>query len=215
VGDDPELYEKNSDTLDVWFDSGTTHQTVLRGSHAAQSAFPADLYLEGSDQHRGWFHSSLLTSCMLNGVRAVQARCSRTASSSTARPQDVEVAGQRVEPQKVYDTLGAEILRLWVASTDYSGELALSDEILKRVVEAYRRIRNTLRFLLANVADFDAGAHAVPVDEMLEIDRYALARGTLAEAVRGRLRPLRVPPDRRTRCRPSAPRTWVRSTSTS
>jgi isoleucyl-tRNA synthetase len=176
LGDEADLYEKNRDTLDVWFDSGTTHETVLRGSHAAQSAFPADLYLEGSDQHRGWFHSSLLTSCMINGAAPYKALLTHGFVVDGDGRKMSKSLGNVVVPQKVSDTLGAEILRLWVASTDYSGELSLSDEILKRVVEAYRRVRNTLRFLLANLADFDADANAVPVERMLEIDRWMLAR---------------------------------------
>jgi len=182
LGDEAAQYEKNRDTLDVWFDSGTTHETVLRGSHAAQSAFPADLYLEGSDQHRGWFHSSLLTSCMINGAAPYRALLTHGFVVDGEGRKMSKSLGNVVVPQKVSDTLGAEILRLWVASTDYSGELSLSDEILKRVVEAYRRIRNTLRFLLANLADFDAEAHAVPVERMLEIDRYALARAAQVQA---------------------------------
>jgi isoleucyl-tRNA synthetase len=182
LGDEADLYEKNRDTLDVWFDSGTTHETVLRGSHAAQSTFPADLYLEGSDQHRGWFHSSLLTSCMINGVAPYKALLTHGFVVDGDGRKMSKSLGNVVAPQKVSDTLGAEILRLWVASTDYSGELSLSDEILKRVVEAYRRVRNTLRFLLANLADFDAEAHALPVDRLLEIDRWMLARGAQWQA---------------------------------
>jgi isoleucyl-tRNA synthetase len=176
LGEDAEHYVKNRDTLDVWFDSGTTHETVLRGSHAAQSTFPADLYLEGSDQHRGWFHSSLLTSCMINGVAPYKALLTHGFVVDGEGRKMSKSLGNVIVPQKVSDTLGAEILRLWVASTDYSGELSLSDEILKRVVESYRRIRNTLRFLLANVADFDPATDAVPTGELLEIDRYAIAR---------------------------------------
>jgi len=175
LGDDAEHYQKNRDTLDVWFDSGTTHQTVLRGSHAAQSQFPADMYLEGSDQHRGWFHSSLLTSAMLNGVAPYRALLTHGFVVDGEGRKMSKSLGNVIAPQKVSDTLGAEILRLWVASTDYSGELSLSDEILKRVVEAYRRIRNTLRFLLANVADFNIERDAVPIAQMLDIDRYAIA----------------------------------------
>jgi len=169
------MYVKNKDTLDVWFDSGTTHQTVLRGSHAAQLQFPADLYLEGSDQHRGWFHSSLLTSSMLNGCAPYKALLTHGFVVDGEGKKMSKSKGNVVAPQKVSDTLGADILRLWVASTDYSGELNISDEILKRVTEAYRRIRNTLRFLLANTSDFDFAQHAVPVAEMMEIDRYAVA----------------------------------------
>jgi isoleucyl-tRNA synthetase len=177
LGDDAEVYKKTRDTLDVWFDSGTTHETVLRGSHAAQSAFPADLYLEGSDQHRGWFHSSLLTSCMINGVAPYKALLTHGFVVDGDGRKMSKSLGNVVVPQKVSDSLGAEVLRLWVASTDYSGELSLSDEILKRVVEAYRRIRNTLRFLLANLADFDFSTDAVPASDLLEIDRWMLARG--------------------------------------
>ncbi|HVL75284.1 MAG TPA: isoleucine--tRNA ligase [Noviherbaspirillum sp.] len=176
LGEDAALYEKNRDTLDVWFDSGTTHHTVLRGSHADESQFPADLYLEGSDQHRGWFHSSLLTSSMINRQPPYKALLTHGFVVDGEGKKMSKSKGNVVAPQKVSDTLGAEILRLWVASTDYSGELSISDEILKRVVEAYRRIRNTLRFLLANTSDFDPGKDAVPVAELFEIDRYAIAR---------------------------------------
>ncbi|MEZ5649659.1 MAG: isoleucine--tRNA ligase [Burkholderiaceae bacterium] len=166
---------KNRDTLDVWFDSGTTHQTVLRGSHADQSTFPADMYLEGSDQHRGWFHSSLLTSSMLNGVPPYRSLLTHGFVVDGQGRKMSKSLGNGIDPQDVYAKLGAEILRLWVASSDYSGEISLSDEILKRVVEAYRRIRNTLRFLLANVSDFDPATDTVPLEQMLGIDRYALA----------------------------------------
>jgi len=175
LGDEADLYEKNRDTLDVWFDSGTTHQTVLRGSHAADGAWPADLYLEGSDQHRGWFHSSLLTSCMLNGTPPYKALLTHGFTVDGQGRKMSKSLGNTLAPQKISDTLGAEILRLWIASTDYSGELSISDEILKRVVESYRRIRNTLRFLLANLSDFDIATQAVPDARMFEIDRYALA----------------------------------------
>lgn len=176
LGDDAEMYVKNKDTLDVWFDSGTTHQTVLRGSHAAQSAFPADLYLEGSDQHRGWFHSSLLTSVMLNGCAPYKALLTHGFVVDEHGRKRSKSAGNGMPPQEINDKLGAEILRLWVASSDYSGELSLSDEILKRVTESYRRIRNTLRFLLANTSDFDATKDALPAGELYEIDRYAIAQ---------------------------------------
>jgi isoleucyl-tRNA synthetase len=175
LGDDAEHYLKNKDTLDVWFDSGSTHQTVIRGSHKDQLQFQADLYLEGSDQHRGWFHSSLLTSSMLNGCAPYKALLTHGFVVDGEGRKMSKSLKNGVEPQKVADSLGAEILRLWVASSDYSGEISISDEILKRVTEAYRRIRNTLRFLLANTADFDPAKHSVPVAEMLEIDRYAIA----------------------------------------
>jgi len=174
LGAEAAQYEKGRDTLDVWFDSGSTHQTVLRRSHA-HLGFPADMYLEGSDQHRGWFHSSLLVSCMLNGVPPYRSLLTHGFVVDGEGRKMSKSKGNTVAPQEVSNTLGAEILRLWVASTDYSGELSISDEILKRVVESYRRIRNTLRFLLANTSDFDAAKDAVPVAQMVEIDRYALA----------------------------------------
>ncbi len=192
-GVDETRYRKLTDTLDVWFDSGTTHQTVMggpdgartgSGSHPPQTGFPADLYLEGSDQHRGWFQSSLLTSCMLNGVPPYKALLTHGFAVDGEGRKMSKSKGNVVAPQKVADTLGAEILRLWVGATDYSGELSISDEILKRVVESYRRIRNTLRFLLANTADFDPAQQAVPVAELLEIDRFALAQArAMADAV--------------------------------
>jgi isoleucyl-tRNA synthetase len=175
LGDEARQYEKTKDTLDVWFDSGSTHFTVMRGSHRADTAFPADLYLEGSDQHRGWFHSSLLVSCMLDGVPPYKGLLTHGFVIDLEGRKMSKSKGNTMAPQEISNTLGAEILRLWVASTDYSSELNLSAEILKRVVESYRRVRNTLRFLLANTADFDVASHAVPVAEMVEIDRYALA----------------------------------------
>jgi isoleucyl-tRNA synthetase len=176
-------YEKIKDTLDVWFDSGSTFQTVMggpsgetngMGSHGPQLRYPADMYLEGSDQHRGWFHSSLLVSCMINGRAPYDSLLTHGFVVAGDGRKMSKSVGNVVAPQKVSDTLGAEILRLWVASTDYSGELSISDEILKRVVEAYRRIRNTLRFMLANTSDFNPVTDALPVKEWLEIDRYAL-----------------------------------------
>jgi len=188
-------YRKLTDTLDVWFDSGSTHQTVMggpqgrvtgAGSRSQETGFPADLYLEGSDQHRGWFHSSLLVSCMLNGVPPYKALLTHGFVVDNEGRKMSKSKGNVVAPQKIADSLGAEILRLWVASTDFSGDMAIGDEILKRVVESYRRIRNTLRFLLANTSDFDAAKDAVPVSELFEIDRYALAATrALAEGVAG------------------------------
>ena len=173
LGEDAAQYEKVKDTLDVWFDSGSTHFTVLRGSHRAETGFPADLYLEGSDQHRAWFNLSLLVSCMTDGVPPYRALLTHGFVIDMEGRKMSKSRGTGMSPQEIIGTLGADILRLWVASTDYSGELNLSSEILKRVVESYRRIRNTLRFLLANLADFDPARDALPVDEWLEIDRYA------------------------------------------
>jgi len=175
LGADAPRYEKSRDTLDVWFDSGATHFTVMRGSHAAETVFPADLYLEGSDQHRGWFHSSLLVACMMDGRPPYKGLLTHGFVIDLEGRKMSKSKGNTMAPQEIAGTLGAEILRLWVASGDFSGELTISSEILKRVVESYRRIRNTLRFLLANTSDFDPTAHAVPVGEMVEIDRYALA----------------------------------------
>ncbi|AXS79410.1 isoleucine--tRNA ligase [Dechloromonas sp. HYN0024] len=175
LGAEADQYVKMKDTLDVWFDSGTTHWHVMRGSHAAQHSYPADLYLEGSDQHRGWFQSSLLSGCAIDGRAPYKALLTHGFVVDGKGHKMSKSKGNVIAPQQVSDKMGADILRLWTASTDYSGELTISDEILKRVVEGYRRIRNTLRFLLANVSDFDAAADMLPVGEWLEIDRYALA----------------------------------------
>jgi len=175
LGAESSSYEKSRDTLDVWFDSGSTHFTVLRHSHKEESSYPADMYLEGSDQHRGWFHSSLLTACMLDGHPPYRSLLTHGFVVAGDGRKMSKSLGNVMAPQKISGTLGAEILRLWVASTDYSGELSISDEILKRVVESYRRIRNTLRFLLANTSDFDPAKHALQVEKLVEIDRYALA----------------------------------------
>ena len=165
-------YKKVTDTLDVWFDSGTTHASVLKGRDGL--GFPADLYLEGSDQHRGWFQSSLLTGCAIDGRAPYKALLTHGFVVDGKGYKMSKSKGNVVAPQKVMDSYGADILRLWVASTDYSGELTISDEILKRVSDSYRKIRNTLRFLLANVEDFDAATQSVPYANLLEIDRYAL-----------------------------------------
>jgi isoleucyl-tRNA synthetase len=181
IDSDVGTYEKSSDTLDVWFDSGSTFNTVmattpsLMATDADGKPSQADLYLEGSDQHRGWFHSSLLVSCAINGRAPYKNLLTHGFAVDGQGKKMSKSLGNVVLPQKVSDTLGAEILRLWVGSTDYSGELSISDEILKRVVESYRRIRNTLRFLLANTSDFDPAKHAVAMDAMVELDRYAIA----------------------------------------
>ncbi len=173
LGDDAENYVKNKDTLDVWFDSGVTHACLLKEREGL--AHPADLYLEGSDQHRGWFQSSLLTGCASDGHAPYKALLTHGFVVDAKGHKMSKSKGNVIAPQKVMDTYGADILRLWVASTDYSGELTISDEILKRAVDGYRRIRNTLRFLLANTADFAIERDAVGVADWLEIDRYALA----------------------------------------
>jgi len=173
LGAEAEHYRKLGDTLDVWFDSGVTHASVLQ--RRAELRSPADLYLEGSDQHRGWFQSSLLTGCAMNGRAPFNALLTHGFVVDGGGHKMSKSKGNVIAPQKILDTLGADILRLWTAATDYSGELTISDEILKRVVESYRRIRNTMRFLLANTADYDHAKHALPIGQWLEIDRYALA----------------------------------------
>lgn len=178
LGEDAMLYFKNKDTLDVWFDSGTTHQTVLCNSHKKQLHFPADLCLEGTDQHRGWFHSSLLISSMLNNCAPYKTLLTHGFVVDGEGKKMSKSSGNVILPQKIFDSLGAEILRLWVASTDYSGELSISEESLKRITKSYRRIRNTLRFLLSNTADFDPIKHILPIEKLLEIDRYAIANIT-------------------------------------
>ena len=180
LGPDAEHYAKSTDILDVWFDSGSTFSHVLKGSHAGagrEDGGPeADLYLEGHDQHRGWFHSSLLIACALEGRAPYRGLLTHGFATDGQGRKMSKSLGNVVVPQTVSDKLGAEILRLWVASTDYSGDLNIDDKILARVVDAYRRIRNTLRFLLANTSDFDPAKDAVPEAELLEIDRWALAR---------------------------------------
>jgi isoleucyl-tRNA synthetase len=188
--DDAPHYTKSTDILEVWFDSGSTFQHVLRGSHA--HAYPngafhaegpeADLYLEGHDQHRGWFHSSLLLGCALYDRAPYKGLLTHGFATDGQGRKMSKSMGNTVEPQSVTSKLGAEIVRLWVASTDYSGDLNIDEKILARVVDSYRRIRNTLRFLLANVSDFDPATDAVPLAQMLEIDRYALARAAELQA---------------------------------
>jgi len=173
--EEAEHYEKVNDILDVWFDSGSTHRTVMRGSHADKLAYPADMYLEGSDQHRGWFHSSLLIGAAIDGRAPYRALLTHGFTVDAQGRKMSKSLGNGIDPQQLASKMGAEIIRLWVAATDYSGEMSIGDEILKRVVESYRRIRNTLRFLLANTSDFDIATQAVEVENLLEIDRYALA----------------------------------------
>ena len=189
-GDDASNYTKSTDILEVWFDSGSTFFHVLRGSHptgGSQASHhtqgpEADLYLEGHDQHRGWFHSSLLLGCALEGRAPYRGLLTHGFATDGQGRKMSKSLGNVVIPQEVSDKLGAEIVRLWVASTDYSGDLNIDKNILARVVDAYRRIRNTLRFLLANLGDFDARQHALPLDDLLEIDRYALSQAAALQA---------------------------------
>jgi Isoleucyl-tRNA synthetase len=187
IGDksDPARWSKSNDILEVWFDSGTTHTTVLKVSHPGaghENGPEADLYLEGHDQHRGWFHSSLLTACAMYGRAPYLGLLTHGFTVDGQGRKMSKSLGNVVAPQTISEKLGAEIIRLWCAATDYSGDLGIDDKILARVVDAYRRIRNTLRFLLANVSDFDPAKDAVPEEELLEIDRYALARSAELQA---------------------------------
>ncbi len=177
--EDAQHYTKSTDILEVWFDSGSTFWHVMRGTHPTMhhdGGPEADLYLEGHDQHRGWFHSSLLLASAIFGRAPYRGLLTHGFTVDGQGKKMSKSLGNTVSPQEVSGKLGAEIIRLWCAATDYSGDLAIDDKILARVVDAYRRIRNTLRFLLANVSDFDPAQDAVPFEQMLEIDRYALSR---------------------------------------
>jgi isoleucyl-tRNA synthetase len=178
-------YTKSTDILEVWFDSGSTFFHVLRGTHPNvhhETGPEADLYLEGHDQHRGWFHSSLLIACALEGRAPYKGLLTHGFTIDSQGRKMSKSLGNGLDPQEVNKKLGAEIIRLWVAASDYSGDIAGDDKILARVVDAYRRIRNTLRFLLANTSDFDIAKDAVPIDQLLEIDRYALSRAAQFQA---------------------------------
>ncbi|WP_027009643.1 isoleucine--tRNA ligase [Conchiformibius kuhniae] len=186
--EDCDQYDKLPDTMDVWFDSGSTHFSVLKQRN--ELAWPADLYLEGSDQHRGWFQSSMLTGCATLGRAPYKQLLTHGFVVDQNGRKMSKSVGNVVAPQEVYNEFGADILRLWTAATDYSGELAISKEILKRVTESYRRIRNTLSFLFANLTDFNPMEHAVPQADMVEIDRYALVLARkLQEKVAGEYYP--------------------------
>ena len=176
LGEEAADYEKISDTLDVWFDSGTTHSHVLRGSHPQghEQGPRADLYLEGSDQHRGWFHSSLLTGCAIDGHAPYRGLLTHGFTVDEKGRKMSKSMGNVIAPQEVTNSLGADILRLWVSSADYSGEMSVSKTILQRSADAYRRIRNTARFLLANLNGFDPAKDQVPADQMLALDRWAV-----------------------------------------
>ena len=173
LGGDAARYEKIIDTLDVWFDSGVTHACVL--DRRPELGQPADLYLEGSDQHRGWFQSSLLTSVATRGSAPYRSVLTHGFTVDAKGMKMSKSLGNQVFPQKVIGTLGADILRLWVAATDYRAEMNISDEILKRMADSYRRIRNTARYLLGNLAGFDARDALAP-SQMLALDRWALEK---------------------------------------
>ena len=174
LGDDASDYEKVNDTLDVWFDSGVTHSCVLETRE--NLSIPADLYLEGSDQHRGWFQSSLLTSAAIHSKAPYKSVLTHGFTVDAAGKKMSKSKGNVVAPQQVVGSLGADILRLWVAATDYRAEMSVSDEILKRIADSYRRIRNTARYLLANLDGFDPSIHQIPAAEMLALDQWAMER---------------------------------------
>lgn len=173
LGVDGERYEPVPDILDVWFDSGVSHHCVL--DRYTQLSRPADLYLEGSDQHRGWFQSSLLTSVAMVGEAPYRQVLTHGFTVDAQGHKMSKSLGNVVAPQSVVNQLGADVLRLWVSSADYRQEMHVSDEILKRVSDTYRRIRNTARFLLGNLADFDPMTDSLPINDWLPLDRYALA----------------------------------------
>jgi isoleucyl-tRNA synthetase len=172
LGDEANDYDKVTDTMDVWFDSGVTHHSVLRTKESLH--FPADMYLEGSDQHRGWFQSSLKTSIAINGCAPYKQVLTHGFTVDEKGYKMSKSLGNVIAPQQVNDKLGADILRLWVASTDYSGDMAVSDQILQRTADSYRRIRNTARFLLANLNGFNPETDLLKPEEMLALDRWAV-----------------------------------------
>ncbi|MFT5425497.1 MAG: isoleucyl-tRNA synthetase [Gammaproteobacteria bacterium] len=179
LGDETNEYEKITDTLDVWFDSGVTHASVIEADE--RLTFPADLYLEGSDQHRGWFQSSLLTSVAMNEVAPYKSVLTHGFTVDAQGKKMSKSKGNVVAPQKIMNSLGADILRLWVAATDYRNEMHVSDEILKRMADAYRKIRNTARYLLSNLDGFNPETDCVAYDEMLELDKWAVDQATLLQ----------------------------------
>ncbi len=174
LGADAEHFEKTPDVMDVWFDSGVAH-------HAVPAIFPdvtspADLYLEGSDQHRGWFQSSLLTSVALHGRAPYRAVLTHGFTVDEKGRKLSKSLGNFIAPQKLIGSLGADVLRLWVAATDYANEMSVSDEILKRIADSYRRMRNTVRFLLGNLGGFDPARDAVAAGELVAVDGWAIRR---------------------------------------
>lgn len=180
LGEDANHYEKVTDILDVWFDSGVTHHTVL--GHEKYLRYPADLYLEGSDQHRGWFQSSLKTAVAMNGTAPYKQVLTHGFVVDEKGHKMSKSLGNVISPQKIVNDLGADVLRLWVAATDFSADMSVSTTILNRTAESYRRIRNTLRFLLANIHDFDPFKHRVEIDQLVALDRYAISRAQQLQA---------------------------------
>ena len=176
LGDEAAQYDKVTDILDVWFDSGVTHECVLAQRPQDGLRKPADLYLEGSDQHRGWFHSSLLTAVAMDGVAPYRQVLTHGFTVDADGRKMSKSLGNVIAPQKVVDAMGADVLRLWIASTDYRYEMAVSDEILKRSGDVYRRLRNTARFLMANLHGFDPAQHLRPLEDMVALDRWIVHR---------------------------------------
>jgi isoleucyl-tRNA synthetase len=174
LGPDVDKYDKASDVMDVWFDSGVVHHCVSQSR--PEISVPADLYLEGSDQHRGWFHSSLLTSVAMHGRAPYRGVLTHGFTVDEKGRKMSKSIGNTLVPQKLTSTLGADVVRLWVAATDYANEMSVSDEILKRMADSYRRIRNTLRFLLGNMHEFDPAHHAVAFDDMVALDQWMTAK---------------------------------------
>jgi isoleucyl-tRNA synthetase len=180
LGDEAAQYEKVLDTLDVWFDSGVTHYSVVDSREEFHGA-EADMYLEGSDQHRGWFQSSLISSIAMKDKAPYREVLTHGFTVDGQGRKMSKSIGNTIAPKDVINKLGADILRLWVASTDYTGEVAVSDEILKRSADAYRRIRNTARFFLANLNGFNPVTDIIPMEEMVALDRWAVARALAAQ----------------------------------
>jgi len=174
LGPDADRYEKATDVMDVWFDSGVVHHCVSQSR--PEIKVPSDLYLEGSDQHRGWFHSSLLTSVAMHGRAPYRGVLTHGFTVDEKGRKMSKSVGNTLVPQKLTNTLGADVVRLWVAATDYANEMSVSDEILKRMADSYRRIRNTLRFLLGNMHGFDPATHAVTFDELVAIDQWIIGK---------------------------------------
>ena len=179
LGSEASDYEKMSDTLDVWFDSGVTHACVLDKREQLRS--PADLYLEGSDQHRGWFQSSLLASVAMNDVAPYKAVLTHGFTVDKNGEKMSKSKGNVIPPQSVMKNLGADVLRLWIASTDYRSEMRVSDEILERTSDGYRRLRNTARFLLSSLNDFDPAQDLVATKDLLALDRWMIDRTLLLQ----------------------------------
>ena len=171
LGEEVNQYDKVTDTLDVWFDSGVTHNSVVNARD--ELAGPADLYLEGSDQHRGWFQSSLLSSVAMTGEAPYKTVLTHGFTVDKDGKKMSKSLGNVMSPQEVISTLGADVLRLWIASTDYRSEMTISKEILQRTSESYRRIRNTTRYLLGNLEGFEP-SKALPYEELLDLDKWAV-----------------------------------------